>query len=157
MDKFIIEQPYLQSSQQWMLYTALTSVLWIIWIYLWLPLVSLIAWGLGIRLFAIEMMRPENLDYLRELLLYGQILLLVFILVMAWSSYNLMRFRGVDRRRPPLPVTESQEAEYFGVPSGVVEDLKCARVITVRFAPNGRITETITGNGNGNGNAKGQQ
>lgn len=146
MDKFIIEQPYLQSSQQWMLYTALTSVLWLVWIYLWLPLVSLVAWGLGIRLFAIEMMRPENLDYLKELLLYGQVMLLVFILVMAWSSYNLMRFRGIDRRRPPLPVTTAQEAEHFGIALGVIEDLKSARAITVRFTPSGRIMEPITDN-----------
>src|ERR1017187_7341901 len=50
MKDFIIDRPSLQTARQRLIYGSVTLGFWVLWIYLWLPIVGLIGWALGIRI-----------------------------------------------------------------------------------------------------------
>jgi biofilm PGA synthesis protein PgaD len=137
----IIERPDLQSRTQRTLYTLITLLAWGFWMYLLAPLLSLAAWAVGIHAFFVEMLLPQNLNYLRELLLYAAVLLSVLISIVAWSQYNLYRFRGADRRAAPQALNAEDEAAFYELDLQSVSLLKQARVATVFFDEQHRLKQ----------------
>lgn len=135
----IIERPDLQSRTQRTVYTLITLLAWSLWMYLLAPLLSLAAWALGLHAFFVEMLLPQNFDYLRELLLYAVVLLSVLATIIAWSQYNLYRFRGVDRRAAPQALRAEEEAQYYQLDLQTVGMLKETRVSTVFFDEQHRL------------------
>lgn len=135
----IIERPDLQARGQRALYSLITLAAWALWGYLLTPLLSLAAWALGLRAFVEEMLLPQNLDYLHEVLLYASILLLVLTVIVGWSRYNLRRFRGVDRRAAPSPLRPEEEAAFYHLDPQLLIELKQARVATLVFDEQHRL------------------
>jgi hypothetical protein len=83
-----------------------TLVVWAVYIYVWMPLVTLGAWGLE---FGFIHRQPTTLQ-------------------------NLEKFRGVDRRRAPLPVTTREVANDFHIsPSNDVTEAADSR--GARYTP----------------------
>ncbi|HEV8078806.1 MAG TPA: poly-beta-1,6-N-acetyl-D-glucosamine biosynthesis protein PgaD, partial [Marinobacter sp.] len=64
----IIERPELQTPTRKTLSSVITFLAWTLWIYLWLPLLSIIAWGAGIQMLIVEVFLPDNYEDLQELL-----------------------------------------------------------------------------------------
>ncbi len=135
----IINQPELQSSRMRIAYATLTALLWALWLYLWIPLLTMIAWGMGLRVFFIEMLLPENLDYLRELLSYLQILVGILLVILAWSHYNLRRYGDLQRRKGAQPLTPGSEAAHYDLDLESVLSLKRARLATVTYDASNRL------------------
>jgi biofilm PGA synthesis protein PgaD len=90
--------------------------MWAFWIYLFLPLVNLVLWLVGIRFFYIEVI--EKAGYLELLNLLGKVgwaIIVVFLILRLWGLYNYRRF-GRRERRKSLPVdTLKKLAEHFEV------------------------------------------
>jgi len=131
MSPYIIDRPDLQTIRQRFGYSFLTFVFWLIWFYLWIPLISLGGWLFGIDLFYDEMVVRDGLDALIELLgLYFLVIFLISATLGLWAMVNLWRFRGKNRRGPRPTVNEEQLAEDFNVTSQqVVAWRQCKRLV----------------------------
>jgi biofilm PGA synthesis protein PgaD len=111
----LIERSDLQTPRQRTLYGALTLAFWAFWFYLWLPLLALLAWSLGLQqAFKYMIVFGGYQDVLRVLGSYALIVLLLGGGLIVWALYNIIRFRGVERRQAPRPVTPAEIGQYFG-------------------------------------------
>ena len=116
MNPLIINRPELQSTSQRVIYPIITFVFWMLWIYIWLPLLSLIAWGFGVQLFYDEMILENGFDALIELAgIYAMMIFLLAAALLGWAQYNWVRFKNVERRRAIDLVSTEDMAEYFQV------------------------------------------
>lgn len=135
----IIYRPELQPIGQRTLFSLATLVAWVVWMYLFLPLLSLGAWWLGIEFFRQYMLQPGNMDYLLTLTVYAVVLAVIALLIFGWSRYNELRFGGRDRRKPLPPVTNDMLAEHFGLESEMVGSLQRAKFIKLDIEEGARL------------------
>ncbi|MGO4703749.1 poly-beta-1,6-N-acetyl-D-glucosamine biosynthesis protein PgaD [Dyella sp. 2RAB6] len=114
-EAIVIHRPERQHPAHRFLFTTATLMAWMAWVSLWLPLATLIAWALGVRLGYVEMMVREHghggQDLAKLLLLAG----LCAVVMLAWSSYNYLRFAHLDRRRRSRAVERRAIAVALGV------------------------------------------
>lgn len=142
-DSLIISLPQRQSRVQRSLYASLTAMAWVAWIALWLPLVTAIAWAVGID-FAYSRIIMENaahgLDDLLFLLRAGT---LCSVLFLSWALYNAWRYGGVERRGPVASVTQATIADYFGADDIVRDRLRRMRRSVLHVDPSGRPVRAV--------------
>jgi len=116
MNPLIINRPELQSTGQRVIYPVITFIFWILWIYIWLPLLSLIAWGFGVQLFYDEMILENGAEVFFKLAgNYAMIIILMTAVLLSWAQYNWVRFRKKERRRVAKTLSPEEVAEYFQV------------------------------------------
>ncbi|MBU0620230.1 MAG: poly-beta-1,6-N-acetyl-D-glucosamine biosynthesis protein PgaD [Gammaproteobacteria bacterium] len=110
MNRFIIDHPEWQKPKDKYVFGFITLGFWMLWIYLWLPLLSLLAWILGFKIFHLQMIEMKGYEGLLSLL--GGYLLVILLMsgsLYVWASYNIYRFSGMSRRVPrPLVSLEAQ-------------------------------------------------
>lgn len=95
----IIEDPKLQTLGQKTLYGLLTVVFWALWIYLWLPLITLLAWAFGISRFVDIMVVGQGFEALKEVIVvYFIVIAVMGGALVLWALYNRIRFSGRERR-----------------------------------------------------------
>ena len=142
-ESIIIESPELQTRRQRMLFAALTCVLWTVWTYLWLPVITLVEWLLDL---------PTNYQAfvlvgyaaLREVLLvYCSVIVTMGGSLIAWATYNLIRFRGTSRRRVRPAVDLDSLATFHAVQPAALADWQQARHLVLDHDENGSIA-TVT-------------
>ena len=130
MRPLIIERPDLQTAAQRYGDVSLTFICWIVWLYLFVPLLSLAAWFVGGTLIY-ERLLPdltENNNMLERLIGYGFGIAVLGAIYLAWAAYNYLRWRGVDRRLSSSPVTADQIAERFGLSRERIDSLRGASI-----------------------------
>lgn len=90
--------------------SVLTVVFWAVWIYLVLPLLSLLLWVLGVQLFVAEMATDGAESLVRSLLAYSTVLLVMVAALLSWILWNTVRYGGhSDRRTRKLPEVQDEE------------------------------------------------
>lgn len=136
----LIERPDLQSRRQRTLYGALTLAFWLFWFYLWLPLLALLAWALGLQQAVKYMVTLDGFhDLMAVMLLYGLEILLLCGSLIAWAVYNILRFGGVEHRIAAAPVTLQESGRDFGQDPVAVAHWRRAQRLYVTHDPEGRI------------------
>ena len=136
----IIERADLQSPRQRTVYGALTIAFWAFWLYLWLPLLALLAWALGVeQAYKYMVVLGGYHDVIRLLAIYGVIILLLGGALIAWAVYNIVRFRGVENRKASLAITPAEIARDYGMDASAVERWQGARQLLVVHDQDGRI------------------
>ena len=106
----IIDRPELQSRGKRAIFGALTAGLWSFYLYLLLPLASLLAWWLGFVVVYEEMVMRRGWEALLELIgVYGAIVLTMGLVQVSWALGNWLRFYGGRDRRRERPQEASQE------------------------------------------------
>lgn len=141
-DAVTIQAPHLLSARQRARDTVLTSLLWFVYAYLWLPVVSLCAWLAGIDFAYDAMARAGGLDALTDLLgWYSFGIALIWVLVLAWSGNERRRFRGRNRRQAPGPVSDREVQTHAGLDDTAFGRLRSGGRVEVRCHADGRVTE----------------
>lgn len=109
----IIDRPELQSKSKRAIFGVLTAGLWTFYLYLLLPLASLLAWWLGFVVVYEEMVMLRGWEKLLGLLgVYGAVVLAMGLAQVGWALGNWLRFYGRrDRRRERPPVMRPEFAE----------------------------------------------
>ena len=144
MNTLIIETPHLQNLRQRYGFAALTLIFWGLWFYMWLPLISMIAWVFGVKMFYLHMIELGGYVGFLELLgWYTLIVFLIAIIFGGWMLINLFRFRGRERRKPIVQVNDKQVAEYFGVDSEYLSSFTGQRSVTVHQTQDGSISAIV--------------
>ena len=131
-EDLIIDRPDLQSLRQRYATSFITFAFWVLWFYIWLPMLSLIAWGLGIKLFYEEMIARGGYEqFIESALFYFLTVLLIAVIFLTWAGYNLYRFRGKSRRKAITPYKHEEYAAFFSVDSEQLTQWKQLKVMTV--------------------------
>lgn len=135
MPPLIIERPDLQTAAQKIGKVSITLVCWVIWLYLFVPLVSLAAWAIGATItYDVIVVQLSMETALERAASYGYIVLVLALIFISWALYNYLRWRGVDRRSSPEPVSLAELAESFSLAVERVKELQAAKVATLTEA-----------------------
>jgi len=110
-----------------------TTALWFLYGYLWLPLVSFAAWYFGIDFAYERVIRAGGPDQLILLLLWFSIIFLIILLiVVTWSGVQYSRFTGDGERRNRAPLLDpAEERELWQIDSSVQQQIKAGQVLTI--------------------------
>ncbi|MBL4772174.1 MAG: poly-beta-1,6-N-acetyl-D-glucosamine biosynthesis protein PgaD [Alcanivoracaceae bacterium] len=114
--ELIIDKPKALNMQNKLTSFSFTFVLWLILFYLWQPLISLIAWGFGFKIFYEHMIILGGLEGFIEMLsIYFTIISILGGGLLLWAYTNKLRFRGKVRRTNMDKVTSVDVATYFKI------------------------------------------
>ena len=92
-------------------------MIWGLWLYLFLPLVNIILWLLGIHYFFVEVIEKAGYLILLDLLKNtGLSILVVFGVIRIWGVYNYLRFGKKERRRNVSITPTHQISAFFQMP-----------------------------------------
>jgi biofilm PGA synthesis protein PgaD len=141
MSSFIIENPEWQTLRQRTLYGTITLTCWVFWVYLWAPLLSFLAWVLGLSTAYEHMVVLRG--YQGVLRLFGLYLLVIGIMggsLLIWAFYNFFRFRGVERRQHRPMVTINQLAGFHGLEALQLEEWQHSKRLVIHHDAQGKIT-----------------
>lgn len=93
-----------------------TILCWVLYIYLWIPLITLIAWALGVTHAYDELSFAKQLGDFRQLLaFYALIVVILGGGLLLWALKEYLRFKDSNRRRPPVPAAVEELAKYTDV------------------------------------------
>lgn len=141
----IIDRPDLQSNHQRTLYGALTMAFWAFWIYLWVPLLALLAWMLGVQQAYKYMVTLGGIAHTRRVLEdYAVVVACLGGALLVWAAYNIYRFRGVDKRSARAHVTGADIGADLDRDGAQVEAWQRERRLLVACDDAGHIT-TVNG------------
>lgn len=145
---------------------TLTVVFWAVWIYLILPLVSLVLWASGVRLFAREISADGYRGLAQTLIAYSSTLLVLVALLAFWIAWNVARYGGAqDRRRVKADeIADRVVWQRFHLDDALGQSLRQARSVRVDVDETGFVTglhrlgrsSRPEPNGNGNGDSQGR-
>ena len=136
----LIERSDLQSPRQRTLYGALTLAFWAFWVYLWVPVLALLAWALGVEQAYKYMVVFGGYRAVLSLLgLYSLVILLLGGGLVLWAVYNILRFRNVEKRAAALPVTPVEIGRHFGQDPASVARWQDEQRLYVTHDATGRI------------------
>jgi len=140
MNPLIINEPGLLTLRHRFTNSFLTLLFWVFWIYLWLPVISLVAWWAGFHLFYEEMIARKGYESFFDLVgWYGMVVLSIAIVFLSWAGYNLLRFRGKERRKRAGSVRRADVARQFGVQADEIDRWHGAKRLTVYHNEKGLI------------------
>lgn len=118
---------FLRNVSEW----SFTTLVWALWLYLFLPLLNIILWLLGIHFFYVEVI--EKAGYLQLLNLFtkmGWSILVVFAVLRFWGYYNYLRFGKKDRRKFVSSTTAEQLSGLFNLPPEQIVELQSKKEVT---------------------------
>ncbi len=113
---------------------SVTGVFWLLYLYLWLPLITLAMWMLGVNNAVVELyIRKGTVDtYL--LVALPLIALVCAVVLSAWAEYNRRRFQGLDRRAASEPVGIEMIARTLGAQSEVAAAMRVGKHMTLTMS-----------------------
>jgi len=140
-NKFIIDTPKLQTLRLKYTSTLITLVFWIIWFYLWVPLITLAGWWFQIKFFQQEMLIGDGLDaFLNILPVFIAITLALSGSLAIWALYNSIRFKGLDRRKALPPVQNDDLLQLWAISEASLTDAQANKVSKIHISEEGNIT-----------------
>ena len=140
MTDLVIIKPSLQSLWQRFSTALFTFVFWVIWFYLWIPVLTFIAWVASIDVLYYQFIEMGGLQNIVNDLVFiiSGVTALGGTLVV-WASYNYIRFKGEDRRKAFAPVTTEQLADAFGVDVLMLSAWQESKYLSLGFDGKGNI------------------
>lgn len=139
-DKVLIDSPQLLSRRHRVADTLITGFMWLVYSYLWAPLISLVAWLLGFEFAYDVMVRAGGFETLKEVIrFYLIVVAIIFVVVAGWSTINRRRFARHDRRQTIDSVPDTEIAAYFGIRGEQLTLLRESRISQIGVNEEGQI------------------
>jgi poly-beta-1,6-N-acetyl-D-glucosamine biosynthesis protein PgaD len=128
------------------LLSLLTLLFWAVWLYLVLPLVSLLLWAFGVRLFMKELSSGGYEGLRSSLVAYSSILLALVGLLALWIAWNVVRYGGSNDRRTVkrAEATDLEVREAFRLDDGLLARMRGERLVRLDLDGDGRVVVTAT-------------
>jgi len=120
---------------------AITAIFWAIWLYLVMPLLSILLWLAGVQLFVDEMIMHEGYHALiEEFTHYSFVVLGMLITILLWVNWNLRHYgqRNLRIRQPP-PVSIGEMINFTGLPEKKLISIHTRRHLLVTFDEQDRL------------------
>lgn len=128
----IIERADLQSFRQRWGYGTLTLACWIAWLYLFIPLLSAVAWFAGLTfIYRVLLQGLELAELWAMLTRYGSGIAVLVSVYMIWAVTSYLRFRRMERRKAVASVTDTELCGSHDLRQTELEQLRGAGVCTL--------------------------
>jgi len=135
--EFIINRPHRQQPLQRTLFTLVTMVAWTLWISLWLPVLTLIAWLLGLEDAFNQLGFMHPMHAANDLSIVLTIAVVCALSMGSWSQYNRVRFTGKQRRRGNRTVDITEMAPALAASVETAHQLRAGQRSVIHFAQDG--------------------
>jgi biofilm PGA synthesis N-glycosyltransferase PgaC len=125
--------------------TVIMVVSWTMWVYLVVPLVSLLLWASGVFLFMDRMINPAGYAAILTAYGYAAAILTMWGALAAWILWNQRRYGRRNRRSATLPaVSVEQMSSRLGVPAIDVERVRLGKRIALHLDESDRpVIESV--------------
>jgi len=134
LDSLIINRPEVLHNVRRKAEISITTVGWIVWIFLCRPALLAILWLIGFRFFFRHMIDLGGLAGLQELkLFYISVIIVIILLIRGWNMYNKVRYGKKKRRSAAKGVSEERLENCFKLPHKSAQKLRGMKEITVDF------------------------
>jgi biofilm PGA synthesis protein PgaD len=140
----IIYRPDLLPRKNRVFFSGITLFAWGIWVYLFLPLISVIAWWAGVEMFARFMLDPDERIYMVTLSMYLIVISGAALVIFGWSRYNLLRFQGQDRRSKMPPVSNKMTEDRFYIDSDSLDRIHRSKIMVLELDTDGHFRQVTT-------------
>ena len=147
-ENLIINRPDLKTKTLLFGEGLLTVLFWGFWIYLWLPVISLIAWLFGFHILYVHMVELGGFDGLiHQLDTFSIGIALLSGSLAFWSFYNLKRYGKYNRRNKVLWTNTDQMAREFSISSEDFNDIQQSKTVRFYFSDIHEISAVDTDKG----------
>jgi poly-beta-1,6-N-acetyl-D-glucosamine biosynthesis protein PgaD len=120
--------------------TLLTTVLWAIYAYLWLPFISLLAWFIGIDFAYGLVEQAGGLGNLLHLLIsFSAALISITIIVIGWSAVQYWRFHDSERRTGSPSPSYDDELSLWNIDAETLFQIRRGHRLTIDLDELGAI------------------
>ncbi|AWV07611.1 poly-beta-1,6-N-acetyl-D-glucosamine biosynthesis protein PgaD [Marilutibacter maris] len=137
-DSLLIEKPRSRPLAVRTVWGLVTAACWLVYAYLWLPVVTLLLWTLGLRVAAFELyLRNDSVDPLL-LILLPLLAVAAAVALIGWAEINRRRFANKERRAPTPNVGAQDVGRALGAAAHLPERLQSAKVVTLRMDDDAR-------------------
>lgn len=127
-DSRLIRKPYAQPRLKRAAWGFVTAAFWGLYIYLWLPLVTLILWLLGVRTAFFELYTRQHQVEPFLIVAIPVMAAVCALALIGWAEYNRWRFASQDRRSPQEDVGVDEVAERLGASLALASQLGQSKV-----------------------------
>lgn len=136
IDLRLIHKPEKQSATRRTAWGVITGVFWLIYAYLWLPLLTLILWVLGMRTTVFELYLRDHKVEPFLLIVVPVIAVIAAVILIIWAEYNRARFAGMDRRHPADNIPIHIVAADLGANEAVTASMATAKIVVLHMDDN---------------------
>ncbi len=141
-DCLIIDRPDLKSRPLLFGEGVITVVFWGFWFYLWLPLISLLAWIFGFKFLYRHMIELGGFNgFIDQLHIFVSGTALVSGAIAIWGFYNFKRYSSYTRRNKILETDMEQMASTLNVSKDRLLEIQQAKRVVFSFAENNSVTQ----------------
>lgn len=138
--KLIINMPDLVARHKKIGSSIFTLIFWGLFAYLWMPLITLVAWTLGLRHSYDEVSYIADINNFKHLaFVYSMIVLLMGGSLLLWAFQEYLRFRNLNRRREPIEVEMHELASFTGIVESDIATGQLARRVMAYHAQDGKV------------------
>jgi biofilm PGA synthesis protein PgaD len=115
-----------------------TLLAWVVYAWLWLPVVTVIAWMLGVRTSFVQL-HVSNYEFDQDTFgILFTLAVIATVVLVGWAEYNRHKFSGPDRRAPAQNVAPDDIAMSLGTTPEVSRHLGSAKSITLAMGDDAR-------------------
>jgi biofilm PGA synthesis protein PgaD len=143
MKALIFKDPSLASLPQRIGWAFFTAFFWIVWVYLWLPLITIALWALGIegfyRYFFEGSLSQELARITRVAINYTTVVCVLGGSLLLWARLEFLRFRNVSRRLRPHQTSADELARFARLPAHDIAVWQAARRVVAHHDDHGKL------------------
>lgn len=120
-----------------LLEAVIMVVSWTLWVYLIVPLISLVLWASGVFLFMDRMISPASLETIMQAYGYGTAIVTMWVLLATWIIWNQRRYGRRNRRNvTAATITIDQVGTYHDLPTSQIAQLRENKRVSLHLNEN---------------------
>ncbi len=136
----ILDMPDRLSMPRRLAYRVLTLAFWMGWIYLWLPLITLLGWLSGIAFFRDQLVVQQGWQsFIDNLPTYSIVVALMAGSLFFWAITNWYRFANREARKAVSHVSVQEQADRLQVSANNLAMWQKQKRLVVHHDDHGRI------------------
>ncbi len=136
----IIDKPDLKSKGRKLSEMSITTFIWLLWLWLFLPVVNTLLWMVGAQTFYHTLIVDTGyIDFFTLARRMGLTVIMVFIIMRAWGYYNYWRFGRRNKRKNLPDATPAKISEIFRLSPDEVVTLQASKEVTFSFNEEGPV------------------
>ena len=136
-EPLLIERPERQKPLQRVTFAFITMLAWTLWVSLWLPLLTLIAWLLGLDDIYIKLGLDHPFRAVGDLNLVLSVASICALSLGSWAFYNRVRFAGKQKRHANRLVDIAEMAPALEASLHTAQQLRSSRRSVLHFTRSG--------------------
>ena len=139
-DCLIINKPNLKNMPLLFGEGILTILFWGVWFYLWLPIISMVAWLLGFSFFYRHMVELGGFSgFIKFLDVFLSGIFFLCGSLYVWSLYNRRRYGTYHRRNIILMTDMNKMADFINITSEKLQKTQMAKRVSFSFSEDNSV------------------